>query len=132
MEHAIDNHRELAEAHFKLALAFEHSEQFEMAIEQIQLAMDCLTKRVNELQDVDVVEKGELNGFLTELEAKLVDIESLIEKEDQGEKISTKEQLQSPLVVNDISNLVKKSVANSPKKRKQKEGEQAEKKIKIE
>jgi nuclear autoantigenic sperm protein len=131
MEHALENHRELAEVHFKLALALEYSEQFEVAMEEVQAAMDCLNKRIKEVEGKTDKEEAELKGFLVELEAKLLDLQTLIEKEDQGEKITTEEQ-KAPAVVNDISNLVKKATTVSPKKRKQEETEDAEKKLKVE
>lgn len=88
MDHAPANrYRELAEAHFKLGLAFEYSEQNEEAIEQISCAMAVLQKRLDSLEVSvggkgkqivanDLVEDGDeemkmLKGFLTELASKV-------------------------------------------------------------
>lgn len=106
----------MAEAHFKLGLAFEYSEQNEDAIDQVQMAMEALKTRIEELNTendpkgkapqvtVDAVETTELQGFLDEMQSKLQDLTALVEKEDLGEQIKTT----TPSVVNDISGLVKK------------------------
>jgi Mg2+ and Co2+ transporter CorA len=123
----------LAEAHFKLGLALEYSEQYELALEEVHSAMESLKQRITDLEKkdgkeaMDAMEEkeiGELKGFLVELDAKLSDIQSLIEKEAQGEKIAQEELKSTPAVVNDISGLVKK--------RKQEVASETEKKQKME
>ncbi len=88
LEFAPTGYRELAEAHFKLSLAYELSELTEEAIEQVHAAMGALRKRVEFLESSsDCTGKGkeiqsensssaskeieELNGFLTELSSKV-------------------------------------------------------------
>ncbi|KAJ3312325.1 hypothetical protein HDV04_003218 [Boothiomyces sp. JEL0838] len=113
-EHFANNHRELAEAHFKLALSFEYSEMNEEACEQVNLAMEALHKRIEELLPPNSkgkeplskeIEKevNEIQGFLADLDLKLVDLNTLIEKETEGEQIVT-----AKAPAQDISNLVKK------------------------
>ncbi|KAJ3320172.1 hypothetical protein HDV06_005649 [Boothiomyces sp. JEL0866] len=113
-EHFANNHRELAEAHFKLALSFEYSELNEEACEQVNLAMEALHKRIEELlpssskgkeplsKEVEK-EVNDIQGFLADLDLKLIDLNTLIEKETEGEQIAT-----TKAPAQDISNLVKK------------------------
>lgn len=90
LDHASDNYRELAEAHFKLALAFEYSEQSENALVHIQLAMESLKKRIDFLEsqstgkgkgavvkDDRSIEIVELNGFLSEMDSKVCNMINL-------------------------------------------------------
>lgn len=73
--------RELAEVHFKLSLAFEYSEQNEAAVEQVQLAMTMIKKRIESLattnskgkgkEDSAAMEVKELEGFLADLNSKV-------------------------------------------------------------
>lgn len=87
LECSPDNFRALAEAHFKLALALEYSEQNEDAVEQIHQAMLSISKRVVLLEPVlngkgkqaAVVhspahekEVAELKGFLLEMNGKVM------------------------------------------------------------
>ena len=88
MEHAPANrYRELAEAHFKLGLAFEYSEQNEESIEQIGCAMAVLQTKLDALEasaggkgkqvvtddsiESDDEEIKMLKGFLSELGSKV-------------------------------------------------------------
>lgn len=98
--------RELAEAHFKLGLALEYSEQVEDAIIHVQAAMDALMTRLN-LTKTDV-EKVELKGFLSEMQSKLTDLNTLLLKEEQGESIAQPPKVVQDQVVKDVSSLVKK------------------------
>ncbi|KAJ3305309.1 hypothetical protein HDV03_001602 [Kappamyces sp. JEL0829] len=138
LEHAPQGYRELAEAHFKLALAFEYSELNEEAIEHVTCAMDALKKRISllgsedgakgkatetSLPEAKRAEIEELNGFLGEMGSKLADLNTLIEKEDAGEPLVAP-SLKPEAVVNDISGLVKK--------RKTDGGKEPEKKTKLE
>jgi len=119
------NFRELAEAHFKLALAFEYSELNEQSIDEVKLAMSSLAMRIVSLKKQFPEGKGkepagsdtsevsreieELHGFLAELKSKETDLNALLIKEDNGESISA-----APInTVNltkavDVSSLVKK------------------------
>jgi HAT1-interacting factor 1 len=120
LEHASESHRELAESYFKLGLSFEYSELYEEAIQQVEGAIACIKTRISLLEpesddkgkevsepSTNQVEIDELNGFLTEMEAKVTDLQSLIDKEEEGEQL-----VNVPVVknneVNDISGLVKR------------------------
>lgn len=135
-----ERYREMAEAHFKLALAFEYSEQNEEAIDQITAAMSVLQIKLDALEaalsgkgkQVATTEPSEsesdeikiLKGFLSDLGAKRNDLEALIEKEDQGELVPAAPVVKADTIkVQDISGLVKK--------RKTAEPIEAEKKVKM-
>ncbi|KAJ3271434.1 hypothetical protein HDV01_006640 [Terramyces sp. JEL0728] len=113
-EHFGGNYRELAEAHFKLALSFEYSELNEEACEQVNLAMEALHKRIEDLLPSNSkgkaplskeIEKevSEIHESLADLEMKLGDLNTLIDKETEGEQIAP-----SKAPAQDISSLVKK------------------------
>jgi hypothetical protein len=109
-------------------LALEYSEQSEAAIENVNLSISVLLKRLeclkrtyegkgktNEsaLPEASAKEIAELEVLLPEMEAKLRDLTDALEKEVEGGTIGQEEEAEEalPVVVNDISNLVKKSVA---------------------
>lgn len=86
LESAPNSWRELSEAHFKLGLALEYSEQNEEAVEQIGCAMSCIKKRMEDLEsqatgkgkqtsdfasEARSGEIGELQGFLAEMSSKV-------------------------------------------------------------
>lgn len=79
-------HRELAESHYKLALAFEYSEQIESAIENVNVAISVLLKKMEALQgttegkgkstapvlsEADQKEVSEIEVLLPEMDAKV-------------------------------------------------------------
>ncbi|KAI8902285.1 hypothetical protein BC833DRAFT_616932 [Globomyces pollinis-pini] len=142
VEHCPENFRELAEAHFKFGLSLELCEMNEEAIEQVNFAVEALKKRLELLENKsDVDPKGkksmddvtseiqELKGFVTEMELKLNDLHSLLDKEEEGEDILPPrvETRVDKEAATDISSLVKKS--KSPSKRKLEESEEIVKKV---
>jgi hypothetical protein len=64
-----------------------------------------------EVETLDTKEIVELNGFLAEMENKILDIKSVIEKECEGEQIALCEPAKKVNVINNIGNLVKKKRA---------------------
>ena len=86
-----EHHRERAEAHYKLALAYEYSEQIEQAIDQVHLSLNVLQKRLETLQHSDEgkgketanissedteKEVKEIQALFPEMEDKVFDVDS--------------------------------------------------------
>lgn len=71
------SHRERAEAHYKLALALEYTEQLEMAIDNVNLSSSVLQSRLDDLAKVDdksesvVSEITEIEALFPEMDAKV-------------------------------------------------------------
>ncbi|KAH6560013.1 hypothetical protein BSLG_010471 [Batrachochytrium salamandrivorans] len=133
--------RELAEAHYKLALALEYSEQTEDAIEQVTQTIDVLQKHLAKLcngsangdaasstgkgkgaaepvSEAVAKEIKEVETLLAEMSAKIFDLGCVLEKEQNGETIgdsgpSDDVEATKPVAVSaqDVSGLVKKGSA---------------------
>lgn len=122
-----EDNRERAEAHYKLALALEYSEQIEAAIEHVNLSFAVLQKRLDSLREA-VDPKGKSSdvgaestskeaeeietSLFPEMEAKLADLTAALEKEASGGVIGEDQEPEAaePAVVQDISKLVKRKV----------------------
>ena len=150
--------RELAEAHYKLALALEYSEQPEEASAQITKTVDVLKKHIAKLSETpEVSGKGkeaaapatveaqkeidEINKLIEEMNAKLDDLRAILDKEAEGEAIAGEQTQEedsndasnttSP-AVNDVSGLVKKNVSPEKKRKTAEDVQEVEaKKVKI-
>ncbi|KAL5035564.1 hypothetical protein BDV3_005459 [Batrachochytrium dendrobatidis] len=128
--------RELAEAHYKLALALEYSEQIEDAIVQVTQTTTVLEKHLHKLTNRDAVtENGdgadikgkkaadpvpeavskeikEVESLLAEMSAKMFDLGAALEKEQDGETIGNElktEKSKTSVNTTDVSGLVKKT-----------------------
>lgn len=71
-----EGHRELAEAHYKFALALEYSEALEEALEQVKMTIEILKKKIEQLkagvQDAEVEKEiKEIEALFPEMEAKV-------------------------------------------------------------
>eukprot|EP00842_Homolaphlyctis_polyrhiza_P000311 jgi/Hompol1/1280/HPOL_001157-RA len=126
--------RQLAEAHYKLALALEHSENIEDAIEQVNKTVTVLQMHRDRLagttsasgEDAADKSKGkkpadpisesaakeikEIEKLLEEMSAKLSDLAAALDKEEQEEDLERQDDsaAASSAKAVDISNLVKK------------------------
>ena len=115
--------RERAEAHYKLALAYEYTEQTEAAIEQVNASIQVLQKKMESLNgttegkgkgtapvlsEQEAQEVKEIESLFPEMEAKLADLTTALEKEVDGGVIGEEDEDQQDKPVQDISNLVKK------------------------
>ncbi|KAI8910351.1 SHNi-TPR-domain-containing protein [Gorgonomyces haynaldii] len=138
-----EDHRERAEAHYKLALAYEYTEQIEAAIEQVNASIAVLHKKIETLKGTDegkgkgtepvlsekeLEEVKEIEALFPEMESKLSDLTAALEKEEAEGVIG--EASEKPAVadqpVQDISGLVK------PKRKETEETQDEVKKPKLE
>ncbi|GAN07134.1 nuclear autoantigenic sperm protein isoform X2 [Mucor ambiguus] len=134
-----DDNRELAEAHYKYALALEFStEKADQALPELQKAVDVLKKRISNLEaggdgskgkgkgkasDIDeraLEEIKEINELIPDMELKIEELATRQATEKEAEamlkamlgftKASTELTASTP--VNDLSTLVKRKPAN--------------------
>jgi tetratricopeptide (TPR) repeat protein len=105
--------RVIAEAHYKIALAFDYSNETAKALENLQKALELLKTFHSSLSPDAVKERAELEELFLELEGKIADFSVVpskvaIEEKEEVKKIEVTN-------VNDLSALVKrKAVAKEP------------------
>ncbi|CAO3620639.1 unnamed protein product [Mucor fragilis] len=134
-----DDDRELAEAHYKYALALEFStEKADQALPELQKAVNVLKKRISNLEaggdgskgkgkgkatDVDekaLEEVKEINELIPDMELKIEELTTRQATEKEAEAMlkamlgltKTSTELTASTPVNDLSTLVKRKPAN--------------------
>ena len=70
-------HRELAEAHYKFALALEYSEAPEEALKEVNVTIDILNKKMEQLKALTLSEEvekeiKEIQSLFPDMEAKVL------------------------------------------------------------
>ena len=99
--------RIIAEAHYKIALAYDYSNEAPKALESLQKALELLKSHHSSLSTEAVKERAELEELFLELEGKIADLSLapqqvvVEEKEEQGRRIEAAN-------VNDLTALVKR------------------------
>ncbi|KAJ3098600.1 hypothetical protein HDU97_003909 [Phlyctochytrium planicorne] len=138
--------RELAEAHYKLALAYEFSKEFSSALNHTTVVIEVLERKlVNLKAHIESNEenteeaKNEVEELTNELNAHAKAAEEELLKPSSSSSSSTQltEKVVDPSEIKDISGLVKKKVAKTEDettgmKRKVADGEGNGKKAKLE
>ncbi len=71
-----ESNRELAEAHYKFALALEYSEAPEEALKEVNVTIEILKKKMDQLKALDQKEDAEKE--LKEIEALFPDMEAKV------------------------------------------------------